>query len=88
MGEEEESGDQSHAEGRSSRGLICGGASVSLAEVGCGRYEGVKNETGDIIRDQSLWGLMRLSKEGILYPVLVSSRKIFKQEVNMISSAY
>ena len=64
------------------------GLQSSLAEVGCGRYEGVKNEAGDIIRDQSLWGLMRLSKEGILYPVLVSSRRIFKQEVNMISSAY
>ena len=42
---------QSRTEGRSSRGLRWGGASVSLAEGGCRRHEGGKDEAGDTIRD-------------------------------------
>ena len=74
MGEEEEGGEQNRVEGRGSRGLIHGGASVSLVEVGCERHEGVKKEAGDVIRDQSLWGLCVLAKwVAFTLNVLVSS---------------
>lgn len=45
--------------GKSSRGPRWG-ASVSLAELGCGKHEEVKDEAGDTIRNQSL---MSLTKE-------------------------
>lgn len=54
--------EQRRTKGRSSRGPRWG-ASVSLAEAGCGRQKGVKDEARDTIRDQSLWGLMCLTKE-------------------------
>lgn len=68
MGEDKGSGEQSRKEGRSSRGQRCRGTSISLARVGYGRHAGMKDEAGNITRDQSLRGFRCLSKEGSLYP--------------------
>lgn len=73
--------------GRSSRGPRWG-ASVSLAEEGCGRQKGGKDEAGDTVRDQSLWGLCVLPKSRLYLRVLGSSKKILKQGVNMMRIAY
>ena len=87
MGEEEESGEQSRVEGRASRGLIHGGASVSLVEAGCERHKGVKKEAGDVIRDQSFRGLCVLAKS--LYSECIGEfLEGSSSRFNMISSAY
>lgn len=63
--------------GGSSRGLRWGGASVSLAEVGCGRHEGVKETPSGL---ELGWGEGNMSYQRVdfILRVLVSSRKIFK----------
>ena len=87
MGDKEESGEQSRVEGRASRGLIHGGASVSLVEAGCERHEGVKEEAGGVIRDQSFQGLCVLAKSP--YSECVGEfLEGSSSRVNMISSAY
>jgi hypothetical protein len=64
VGEEKGTGELGRTEGRSSRGQRHGEASVSLAEVGCKRQEGVKGEADDINRDRSLRGYVPCDPAG------------------------
>jgi hypothetical protein len=89
VGEEKGTGELGRTEGRSSRGQRHGEASVSLAEVGCKRQEGVKGEADDINRDRSLRGYVPCDPAGdASMVVLVSSGSVFKYTVNILSCAY